>query len=318
MPITEIYSQRVKMQEQAGQPDVFRYDDIPTPLRKQIINIWTDAIGDYVEVHGWGGRRPHLPRSNNIWEDIVRRLAHERGDGRYLAEADKNALQQCNIFLLKADVRSVLDIIEVTFRDIEQRIPKLNRYEWQACNIKTSPQKAIEELNYRFRSHGVGYQYVDGKIIRLDAEYLHDEAVKPVFALLGTPGFEGAKEEFHKAHRHYRDGNYKDAITNAEKAFESTMKSIYFLRGLPLLTSHNAGDLIPGLTNGLIPDNLRRHCGNVNDLLLGLPRVRNQNAAHGDGPVPFEVPDYMVRFALNQAATVIAMLIEAHNAMKEK
>ena len=32
-----------------------------------------------------------------------------------------------------------------------------------------SEDDAIKELNYRFKEHGVGYQYESGKIIRIDS-----------------------------------------------------------------------------------------------------------------------------------------------------
>ncbi len=45
MRIYETYSKRLKKRKQAGQPDVYQYDELPQPLRVQIIHIWDDAIG---------------------------------------------------------------------------------------------------------------------------------------------------------------------------------------------------------------------------------------------------------------------------------
>ena len=44
--------------------------------------------------------------------------------------------------------------------------------------------------------------------------------------LLHDEEFRGAEEEFLNAHKHYRDGRQKEAIADALKAFESTLKTI--------------------------------------------------------------------------------------------
>ncbi|MFW2454327.1 AbiJ-NTD4 domain-containing protein, partial [Aliarcobacter butzleri] len=67
-------------------------------------------------------------------------------------------------------------------------------------------EKAINELNYRFKEHGVGFQFVENEIIRIDSELLHSEAVKPALKLLNEKNYKGAQEEFLSAYEHYRHG----------------------------------------------------------------------------------------------------------------
>ena len=43
---------------------------------------------------------------------------------------------------------------------------------------------AVVELNTRFREHGIGYQFESNKIVRVDSQFLHQEAVKPALQLL--------------------------------------------------------------------------------------------------------------------------------------
>jgi hypothetical protein len=64
------------------------------------------------------------------------------------------------------------------------------------------------------------------KLIRIDSQYVHAEAVKPAIFLLQEAEFEGASEEFLKAHNHYSQGQNKEATAEALKTFESTLKSI--------------------------------------------------------------------------------------------
>jgi len=64
--------------------------------------------------------------------------------------------------------------------------------------------QAVEELNERFREHGVGYQFEELKIVRVDSQVLHAEVVKPALHLLSESAFSGANADFLKAHEHYR------------------------------------------------------------------------------------------------------------------
>ena len=90
---------------------------------------------------------------------------------------------------------------------------------------------ALQEINRRFRQHGVGYQYTDGVIVRVDSELLHEEVIRPALSLLRDKRFEGAQSEFLAAHEHYRHGRKAEALVECVKAFESTMKTICELRG---------------------------------------------------------------------------------------
>ena len=42
------------------------------------------------------------------------------------------------------------------------------------------------------------------KIIRVDSEFIHSEAMVPAMKMLSGPMYEGANAEFLKAHEHYR------------------------------------------------------------------------------------------------------------------
>ena len=73
----------------------------------------------------------------------------------------------------------------------------------------------------------MGYRFEKGKIFRIDSKLVHSEVVKPALQYLHTPSFEGPCEEFINAYAHYRVGQMKDAITDANNAFESTLKTIF-------------------------------------------------------------------------------------------
>ena len=75
MPVYDIYSKRKKRQEKAGQPDVYKYNEIPEALRNQIISIWKTAIGTWQKIEYDTSDKP--PES--IWIAINGILCRELG-----------------------------------------------------------------------------------------------------------------------------------------------------------------------------------------------------------------------------------------------
>jgi len=308
MGIYETYSKRLRKRERAGEPDVYQYDDLPRELRIQIIHIWDDAIGPSV--------RSSMERSGpiKVWNLIHDMLAREMGvfaltDDQYEGYSEI----RCKNFLLNASTNEALDIIELSFRCIQIRHELMSWQEMPSFGV----DDAKAELNYRFREHGVGYQFEGGEIVRVDSQYVHAEAVKPAIALLNTSGFEGPSEEFFEAHEHYRKREYADAIADALKSFESTMKAICDSHGWPYKEGDTAKALIGiVLDNGLVPRYMESHLTGVRSSLEGgVPTVRNRLGGHGQGKDPRKVPDYFAGYALHLAATNIVFLVEAHEAL---
>ena len=67
---------------------------------------------------------------------------------------------------------------------------------------------AIVELNYRFKQHNLGYEFVNSQIIAVDSTFLHKTAVKPALKLLFEEGFEGAEDEIRNAYEKRRKGGH--------------------------------------------------------------------------------------------------------------
>jgi hypothetical protein len=317
MPVYDIYAKRKKRQEKAGQPDVYKYDEIPEALRHQVIYIWKTAIGTWQKTNYDTSDEP----PETIWTAIHDILCRELGlPSLSLGRESDMAFTKCCTFLLEeSDIDNILSLIEVSFRMIETVCSNLRDMEKYRAEITQEPDDAINELNTRFKEHGIGYQYVGGRIVRIDSQYVHTEAVLPAISLLQQPGFEGASEEFLDAHKHYREGNYKDAISNASKAFESTMKSVCSLMDWKFPENATAKPLIDiCIENGLIPQPLQGHFGSLRATLEnGLPTISNRIARHGQGKRRVTVLDHYAAYALHLSATNIVFLVEAYMAIKK-
>ncbi len=132
-------------------------------------------------------------------------------------------------------------------------------------------------------------------------------------------GFEGPSDEFMSGHEHYRHGRNREAIADALKAFESTMRAICDARGWAYHSNATAAPLIETvIKQGLVPTHLQQEFQALQSTLQSrLPAARNKTkgSGHGQGAQVVDVPDHVAAYALNLAATNIVFLVESHKAL---
>jgi len=220
-----------------------------------------------------------------------------------------------NFFRRTGETENVIDVIEVSFRYIDQVVRNnLNVFR----NPRLSPDEAIDELNRRFHEHGVGYQYESGQIVKINSQLAHSEMVKPALSFLSEPMYKGANEEFLKAHEHCRKGRYKECLNECLKAFESTLKVICRKRKWKYGERDTANRLIAIVFDkGLIPPLMQSHFSALRSTLeSGVPTVRNNQSGHGQGPNQIAVPEYIAAYILHLTASNILLLAKADQEMK--
>jgi len=310
MAVFDLFSKRQK-RLRGEVPDVYQYDDIPSTLRVQIAHIMNDALGNR--------RSEQTLKSFRFIHDT---LCREYGKFSLSDEASFRGIEYIedviNFMLKSYDVEQVIDVVELGFWVIDTyyRQEDIRRF----TRPRITPDAAIDELNTRFREHGVGYQYESGKIIRVDSQIIHSEAVKPVLHLLSDDRFRGANDEFLRAHEHYRHGREKECLNDCLKAFESTMKTIFDQQGW----SYQPGDTAKKHINvcfqkQLIPTYLQDQFSSLRQSLeSGVPTVRNKLGGHGQGSQPIIVPQYFAAYQLHMTASTILFLVEAEKALPPK
>jgi len=319
MAILDLFSRRMKVQRGDLPRDVYVYDQLPKSLRIQLIHIWNATLGEPFRRVGYG----ELTSAAEIFNSLVRDLRKERHVFKlYVSQDSAPAPREelWNYFLQEEDVEHALDVVELVCRAIA-KVPK-ERHAWDLWREETDatqlPGDAIEEINARFREDGIGYQFHDGRILRVDSQYLHSEAVRPALALLHDRRFVGPNQEFLSAHAHYRAGRPQEALVDCLKAFESTMKVICDRRRWVYPRGGGAKELIAAcLSNGLVPTELQAEFTSLRSLLeSGVPTIRNKNAGHGQGATVRQVPPHLVAYALHLTASSILFLIEADKNLK--
>ena len=309
--IVDLFSKRqAKLRGEV--PDVYTYDKIPQPLRVQIVHILHEVLGDR---SAYNDGYHHGNNVRTAYQSIVESLCHEYGVLSLTGRDSHNAhyyFQELNDFLLEqSDAEKILDAVELSFRIIDN----VTRH-WDYRNHPNASKEAdaaLEELNFRFREHGVGYQFVAGEIIRVDSQHLHAEVVKPALALLSESRYAGAQQEFLSAHEHYRHGRNEEALNECLKAFESVMKIICAKRGWTHNPNATSKDLLKVLfENNLIPPFWNSHFSGLRSTLeAGAPTARNRLGGHGQGTEVREIPSYLVSYVLHLTASAIVFLVEA-------
>lgn len=310
MGVFETYSKRQKQLEKAGKQDVYQYDALPQAFRIQVIHIWRGTIGPYYNSHD---RRT---AASETWDAIHDILIREYG----LFSLSKNTSDKavaCIHFIQEADVLKALDIIELSFIAIDRVVRNWTFDQRLSCDVSQTPDDAIQELNDRFLEHGIGHQFLGGKIVRLDSQFLHAEVVKPALALLNAASFDGPADEFIRAFEHYRHGSNKEAVVEALKAFESTMKAICTARNWSYPANGAAKQLMEILfSKGIVPPMLESHFAGFRVAMeSGLPTLRNKTSGHGQGATPVQIPAHFAGYALHLTAANIVFLVEAYKAL---
>ncbi|TRB08661.1 hypothetical protein EXN61_01650 [Agrobacterium tumefaciens] len=310
MAVVDLYSKRQR-RIRGEVPDVYTYEQLPNSLRVQIGYIIKQGLNPSNDLDAG--------KVHSAFKFIVDTLRAEYGvhslvDAIYRGcEPDFELLQ----FLSnEEDIDRCLDVVELSMRVVDKLTRTIDYCYYRAYN--ENADEVIQDLNTRFKEHCVGYQFIDGEIIRVDSELVHTEAVKPAIRLLNAKDYAGPHEEFLSAYEHYRHGNNKEALNDCLKAFESTMKAICDKRGWTYKTTDTAKALIEVcLSNGLVPPFWQQQMASLRSLLeSSIPTGRNKLSGHGQGAVPQEVPDYLTAYMLHMTASTLVFLTTAEKELK--
>lgn len=301
--IYKLFSQRRKEEALAGKDDVYQYDNIPTHLRHQINSISFESLGiPYVISYN--------VEENPAWVEVERVFLREKG---YVTlSREDTAGQRIPNYMIGADTDEWIDLLELICLVIDHLKSKNDAHlgKWQ---IQEESAKAIDEINYRMKQAGVGYAFENGQIIRIDSQFVHSQIVKPALGLLSAQGYDGPSEEYRTAHEHYRSGDYRQAVGMAANALESTFKAIFDQAGWEYKKGARISDLIKvAKGNELWPNYLDNSFDQlVATLQSGLPKIRDNDASHGQGATAKEVPSYVAAYALHLAASKIVFVVQA-------
>ena len=308
MAIFNLFSKRQADAAKSGTTDVYQYEDIPKNVRVQLKQIALEAMGS---VGSHGDRYNYADVDNPVWLQIERIYLREKG----LEAIASEDFAGSRILAFMSDCQTLdwLDFLELISAGITLMGKRDNYALRQQWDVSLSPDKAIDEINYRLREGGVGYQLEDNRVVRVDSQYIHSEVVRPALTLLSGDGFDGPREEFLAAHKHYRAGENRQAVAMAANSLESTLKAVFDKKGWEYNKSARISDLVKvAREKRLWPDYMDGSFDQLAATLQsGLPKIRDNDASHGQGATPKAVPAYVAAYALHLAASKIVFIAEA-------
>lgn len=167
MAIRKIFSKRQRI-ARGEFPDVYVYDSLPDPLRVQVVFLWQETLGV--------GKNSSA-NSGAAYQSVVETLRTEYG--KFLlpyttpTRGGSHRDELVEFFLKTEDVEEALDAIELTFLKIDTASRKFAFMGLHEADASRIADDAISQLNARFKEHGVGYQFVNQQIVRVDSELIH-------------------------------------------------------------------------------------------------------------------------------------------------
>lgn len=294
-----IFKNLFGQKDEIDKKEFFDYDEIDLSVRQKIFYVISEN-GFYIS------REDIMPKPREDLGRLRYQICKHKGISNINNEiSDSNSI---NKWILECNVIDLLRTIEI-FLWIRENDETTGSYE--------RLQKTISELNDIFDIDKIGYEIVENKIIRRDSKYLHKEAIKETISLLKNNEFSGALEEFEKALGKYLEKDYGSTISEANKAYESTMKSILTKLQISYNTSDTASQLIRKFYDeDLIFSHTESFTNNLNEILKGLPTIRNNQGGHGQGLDPKKVDKSYAEFALHLCGSFIVFLIQRYEERK--
>ena len=164
-------------------------------------------------------------------------------------------------------------------------------------------------MNKRFQEHAIGYEFREGRFIRITSNYLHSDTVAPAITVLHEAYLAGANQEFSRAHEHYRHQRYPECLNECLKAFESTMKAICDKRGWPYNQTATASQLMDVCRqHNLFPAYMETSLSGLRSALMNVATVRNKLSGHGQGSLQIQVTEETAAYMLHSTAANILFL----------
>ncbi|WP_319580052.1 abortive infection family protein [uncultured Methanospirillum sp.] len=240
------------------------------------------------------------------------RYTFERELGKSIGYRKSDFLE----YLKKCDLSEFLSAIELLI------LVKLNHASVNPDEI-SDLKDLIEKINRIFNIHKIGFEIVlvgDDElpfmIIPFESKFQLNETVLKPRTLLFNNNFNGALDEFDRALDNYRLEKYSECIHIANKAYESTLKTILDKKGI----GYTKNDTIPKLVT-LIIERTDLLKVSTQEIFIDLDKclkngpnvIRNlAGIGHGQGEKIKKVEQSYAKFVINMVGSIIVFLIERY------
>jgi hypothetical protein len=238
---------------------------------------------------------------DDVEDDIRRRFGDHEADrflGVMSAHCERERRQMAFVAGVNYNAEPALKVIPAPlFLDVLEDAVGLVSYSHYA---------AVTEINRLFSKRGIYYRFTPaGQAEWHGDEGAHESILRPALDVLSDLRLGGARSEFEAAMHHLRAGSAKDeedAIEEAAKSVESTMKVLLQQHGVALTGKETAFPLFELLTKNRIA------VAEGDQAVTAAARLRNAYGGHGAGAVARHLPPDVAALAVRCAATAIVYL----------
>lgn len=177
---------------------------------------------------------------------------------------------------------------------------------WFGSNLSTAVD-CEREINEVLYIHNSSWRFINGNAVLIESEYHQREIHAKTIELLKVNKAYGALEEFQEAINDLTASETKDAVVNAHKSVESTMKVVLGTGSEKLRFGQLLRQLID---SNVIPEYYEEFFKNFEQLVLGVGKERNlPGRGHGQGSQATEVQKSLAEFAVNLAGSINLFLL---------
>ena len=268
---------------------------IPGQLRKRLwLLLEKHEASIQTDRNGWADY-------SSVMAETEKELRLAYGDSKLqvpLADGNRRSVDGLEEFLKACYPNQVLDVVEAFWHH-------LTGFETQGPFTQVV-NEMFEDLSCPWRMDG-------GEFFAVDQTFMGMRLAQMAEQNLAEKRFHGAYEEFREARQDFLAGDAKGCISNAQKAFESALKTILGIE------NGNASALIQQLVEAghvdELPAEFRAAFGN--QVLMSLPTMGNRLGRHGQGARVVEVPILFAGLSLELAAAYLNFLVKLRPAAAE-
>jgi hypothetical protein len=223
-----VFSRRSAPRGLAFTPDV-----VSETLRNRILLLYREMLSGKWGQHPWS--RPS-DCTREFGEQIAQSLQHLYGRHKLSDLRTNSVAEDAFAFVSQCEPQQFFDFLELTFKtDCLWHVLSAHNDLVDAVNelfrIEAAPYQLTREVTQEEPPTG---QYGGTtirivawpKVIRVEDEVTHTEAVTPALSVLSAPHYEAANVELRDALDEYRRGHFADCLTKCCSAFESVMKGL--------------------------------------------------------------------------------------------
>ena len=282
--------------------------EMPQQLRNRILFVYRDIAADHVTL---------LDRRNIFWTQMHNSMEYLHGRSNLSNTNSPTTEGDMWSFLHTCSTNEFLDFIELSFKlevsrevvsnDVVDAINEILRFEdapYQLTRI-VEVEEAVEGDSQFGNTGYMRWSTIHPRIILVDEEVTHREAIVPSLSMLTAPNFKKAHLEFLGAIEDYRKGDYSDCLTKCCSAFESVLKVICQRKKWQFSDNDTAGALL-----AIVIGNSDLE-GFFEQPLMLIATMRNRlSSSHGAGSKDRTAERHVAQYAVTSTAAAIVLLIQ--------